>query len=311
MSAADWMKDLSPEVRRTRPLSHLVIPGSHNSFTYYLDRTLPVGPDTDKGVRQIGNRFPCVKPVIGRWSKCQRIGVTEQLNNGIRYLDIRVGILPTKHIRTQDNGEEDRIENFRVLHALYGETIWTPLDEVKMFLDTHTHEVIILDIQHTYSFEESDHIFLVKKIETLFNAKLCPKDEDLAKLTLDRMKEKGYQLIVIYPKMSLSSSLFMWPRSQCPNPWPNTERIEVLEPFLNNGLEERDNNALFVSQALLTPTFRTLRRKILSSLEKSLASTCDAFIVKWLSDHPTNMNIVIADFVEKDDIVKLLISINK
>ena len=311
MSAADWMKDLPPEVRSTQPLTQLVIPGSHNSFTYYLDRTLPVGPDTDKGVRRIGNRLPCAKPVIDRWSKCQRMGIAEQLNNGIRYLDMRVGILPTKHVGGQNIIGESKTKKFRVLHALYGQTIWTPLDDVKNFLNNHTHEAIILDIQHTYSFEESDHAFLVNKIETLFCGKLCPKNEDLSKLTLDRISEKGYQIIVIYPKMANSGSNFIWPRRSCPNPWANTENIEELDSFLRKGLIERDNNVLFVSQALLTPTFRTIRWKLLSSLENSLATTCDAFIVKWLSEEPSNINIVIADFVEKDNIIKLLTSMNK
>ena len=111
--------------------------------------------------------------------------------------------------------------------------------------------------------------------------------------------------------MAKSGSNFMWSRSSCPNPWANTEKIEELEPFLKKGLVERDNNILFVSQALLTPTFRTIRRKLLSSLEKSLATTCDAFIVKWLSEEPSNINIVIADFVEKDNIIEFLTNMNK
>ena len=318
MSAADWMRDLPEEVRANRPLCQLVIPGTHDSFTYHLDKTLPVGPDTDPGARRLGNLFPCVKSIIYNWSKCQNLDVEEQLNTGIRYLDIRLGVLPQKYCKStpREQGDQETLEKFRIIHALYGESIRAPFDKISTFLETHPNEVVILDVQHTYSFMEEDHIFLVNKIETDFAKKLCPRTENFSNLTLDYMKAKGYQLIVIYPKMAASNfvggNLFMWPRSICPNPWADTPKIQDLAPFLKHGLEKRDDkNAFFVSQAILTPTTRTITSHLTSSLEKNLAKKCDSFAVKWLSEGPPNLNIVIVDFVEKDNLAKIIIQRNK
>ena len=58
-----------------------------------------------------------------------------------RYFDIRLEAV----------GEgEDR--EWRVLHCLMGAKLRGLLLEVRQFLDDHMGEVVILDIQHTYSF---------------------------------------------------------------------------------------------------------------------------------------------------------------
>jgi hypothetical protein len=234
--------------------------------------------------------------------------IEEQLEKGVRYFDIRLGILPQKYC----NEGPESLDKFRVIHALYGQSISGPLDKIRTFVDDHLSEVLILDFQHTYTFTEEDHNFLVERIKNIFEKKLCPKNESISSLTLDHMKQQGYQVIVIYPRMATSTNLFMWPRSLCPSPWANTTKIDVLAPFLKEGLEKRDDkNAFFVSQAILTPTLKTITSHLTSSLEKSLAKKCDKFAMKWLSEDPSNLNIVIVDFVEKDDIAEIIIKLNK
>jgi hypothetical protein len=40
---SDWMLNLSEE-KKNVPISHLAIPGTHDSFTYSLNKGSPVGP---------------------------------------------------------------------------------------------------------------------------------------------------------------------------------------------------------------------------------------------------------------------------
>ena len=40
---SDWMSKL-PDEKKNVPISMLAIPGSHDSFTYSLCKTTPVGP---------------------------------------------------------------------------------------------------------------------------------------------------------------------------------------------------------------------------------------------------------------------------
>ena len=237
--------------------------------------------------------------------------VEDQLTNGVRYFDIRLGILPKKYCIRSSLYEEESLDKFRIIHALYGDAISTPFSKIANFLKAHSSEIVILDFQHTYSFTEEDHDYLVENIQTLFGQKLCPSTEPMPNLTLDYMKKKGYQVIAIYPRMAAPNRPFLWPRVLCPTPWANTTKVEVLEPFLKQGLEKRDDkNAFFVSQAILTPTSKTVTSHLTSSLENSLAKKCDSFAVKWLSGHPSNLNIIIVDFMDKDNITNIIIQQN-
>ncbi len=90
LSTPDWMGNL-PSWARARPLSRLAIPGSHNSFTYSIDKDSPLGPDHSPRLVNFANRCSWLtKPVIYRWAVCQKISVTGQLELGVRYFDLRL-----------------------------------------------------------------------------------------------------------------------------------------------------------------------------------------------------------------------------
>ena len=129
------------------------------------------------------------------------------------------------------------------------------------------------------------------------------------------MKQKGYHIFAIYLKMCNSpipGNQFLWSGESCRSSWANTTKLSILEPFLKDGLQYRDNqNASFVCQAILTPTANTVVSHLISSLERSLAKTGDKFASELLSNHPSNLNIVIVDFVEKDNISEAIIQNNK
>ena len=90
LSTPDWMGNLPPSVK-CRPMCRLAIPGSHNSFTYSIDKDSPVGPDHDRRLQNFANRCKWLtRPFIFRWAVCQRLSVTGQLELGVRYLDFRL-----------------------------------------------------------------------------------------------------------------------------------------------------------------------------------------------------------------------------
>ena len=115
--SADWMAELEDE----RPLSELVIPGTHDSATQYVD--------------------------LAFFSKCQALSVGEQLEAGARYLDIRLG-------------DAEKGEDFpKLMHgftkcksgALSG-TLY--LDEVLSqcyaFLTQHPTETVLFAVKHEH-----------------------------------------------------------------------------------------------------------------------------------------------------------------
>merc|ERR1712226_1233509 len=81
----EWMTNL-PNTLHDVPLNQLAIPGSHDSGAYWLNTDLPIAPDEPRLISFLGR---CAKGVVRRWSLTQNLNITNQLQNGIRYFDMR------------------------------------------------------------------------------------------------------------------------------------------------------------------------------------------------------------------------------
>ena len=134
-----------------------------------------------------------------------------------RYFDIRLEAV----------GEgEDR--EWRVLHCLMGAKLRGLLLEVRQFLDDHMGEVVILDIQHTYCFSQSDHAELASFLLSTFRHLLVPYEETLTVMpSLEALQRKDTRVVIIYPPVAPCCSL-LWPRKGCPTPWPDTTDTSKL-----------------------------------------------------------------------------------
>ncbi|XP_077610834.1 PI-PLC X domain-containing protein 1 [Crocuta crocuta] len=87
---ADWMSALHPLLWDV-PLHHLSIPGSHDTMTYCLSKKSPISQNESRLLQLLGKVLPCItRPMVLKWSTTQVLGVTEQLDAGVRYLDLRV-----------------------------------------------------------------------------------------------------------------------------------------------------------------------------------------------------------------------------
>lgn len=113
-----WMGELKDEI----PLPALSVPGTHNSPTCYT-------------------ALPSVR--------CQAVGVPEQLQNGIRFMDIRVSASP----------DNDRLA---LVHAVFPISLTGTkyfgdmLEDVYRFLDEHPSETIIISLKREGTGKASD-----------------------------------------------------------------------------------------------------------------------------------------------------------
>nr|ACO10292.1 Phosphatidylinositol-specific phospholipase C X domain-containing protein 3 [Caligus rogercresseyi] len=279
---SNWMGELCPDIRERIPLGQLSLPGTHNSFTYTLTKTSPIGPDSSEWLQNLGKYLPIIRPYIYLWSKCQSFNVQTQLSSGIRYFDIRLAVKEEKELR--------------VIHALFGEEVGPILKQIRDFLMFHRDEVIVLDFQHLYAFTPQTHASLEALIDGIFGKWICPPTEPKNKLSLNYLKRKDFRVIVIYPQIHPR----YWPRGDCPNPWPSTASPRKLVTFLNERLPLRDPFKLYVSQGILTADGPFIIKHLLSSLRKALAPlAASAIIHEWLPSvlRKGGVNIVILDFV--------------
>ncbi len=118
IESQEWMKNLAD----TADLREISIPGSHDSGALYS-----------------------IADVAG---KCQDISIANQLNVGVRFLDIR--------LKATNNG-------FNVIHGIVDEraTFNNVLNDCKNFLSAHPSETILMSVKE----EESTSINFAEKFE--------------------------------------------------------------------------------------------------------------------------------------------------
>ncbi|AET38065.1 phosphatidylinositol-specific phospholipase C Ecym_2326 [Eremothecium cymbalariae DBVPG len=115
---SNWMKDVDGNLY----LSQLSIPGTHNSAACHI-------------------ALPSVK--------CQDHTISEQLEQGVRFLDIRLG----KPLFSGKNTEAKDISELQVIHGKFPVRIPFPvkfsgtLDEIYKFLDKHPDEAVIVSLK--------------------------------------------------------------------------------------------------------------------------------------------------------------------
>ncbi|EME49021.1 hypothetical protein DOTSEDRAFT_142602 [Dothistroma septosporum NZE10] len=109
----DWMKEFEDET----PLSALSIPGTHNSPTCH-------------------KALPSVR--------CQAVGPKEQLNNGVRFFDIRV---------QPSNPEDAKDDSLNLVHGVFPVSLTGPkkfrglLNDVEEFLSDNPTETVIMSMK--------------------------------------------------------------------------------------------------------------------------------------------------------------------
>ncbi|PSN32955.1 hypothetical protein C0J52_27537, partial [Blattella germanica] len=283
----NWMTNL-PEKLRNISITHLAIPGSHDSATYSIKRFSAVSPDAPPFVRHLSKVFGLlVKCIVYKWSITQHSSIEDQLQQGIRYLDLR---LATK--------SENR--NAFIVHGMYGANVEEIFEAVNKFLANHNGEIVILDFQHFYSFTEAAHIHLIEKINSYYQKRLCPKSYDFSHVSLQWMNNKGYQIISIYRNKAASEISTLWPSQKWRTHWPDTTSLITLFKFLERKLATRPLNLGLVTQCVLTPDMKFVLKHCCSNLREKCSKPCNRAALPWFEkQRPGNdgVNVVICDFV--------------
>ncbi|XP_048963322.1 PI-PLC X domain-containing protein 1 isoform X3 [Canis lupus dingo] len=162
---ADWMSALCPLLWDV-PLHHLSIPGSHDTMTYCLNKNSPISQTQSRLLQLLDKVLPCVtRPLVLKWSTTQVLNVTEQLDAGVRYLDLRIA-----HMLV---GSE---KNLHFVHMVYTTVlVEDTLTEISEWLESHPREVVILACRNFEGMTEDLHEYLVACIKNIFGDMLCPR----------------------------------------------------------------------------------------------------------------------------------------
>ena len=170
-AASCWMEHLA-NLEPTLRYRDLLVVGTHNAASSTIQPSRP---------------FSAI-------ARCQNLSVLEQLEAGIRLLDLRVGGFKGSK-RPSDIG---------VWHGSMQAGPFLPiLRQIEMFANAHTKEVLILNLVPEYgvAFASEQKLFLLKQIHETFNSRLITSAEMthlLSRWTLHDLEQKGKQVIVLF-----------------------------------------------------------------------------------------------------------------
>ncbi|XP_073538156.1 PI-PLC X domain-containing protein 3 [Phyllobates terribilis] len=299
---AEWMASLPERIHRV-PLTSLAIPGSHDSFSFYIDESSPVGPEQPETVQNFVSVFGTVaKKLMRKWLATQTMNFTSQMEAGVRYFDLRISTKP----RDPDN-------ELYFAHGLFSAKVNEGLEEINAFLCSHKKEVVFLDFNHFYGMQKSHHEMLVQMLKDIFGNKTCPAIF-AQEISLQYLWERNYQILVFYHSPVALEVPFLWPGQMMPAPWANTTDTEKLIQFLQSSItERRKKGSFFISQVVLTPKASTVVKGVTSGLRETITERALPSMMHWVRTQKpgeSGINIVTADFVELGDFISTVIRLN-
>lgn len=251
-----WMEDVYAEVSSVT-LGAMVLPGTHDSGSYGIDVVKPCdivpAAGTPEVITLLATANPCA---AGGMYRAQDENLTEQLEAGIRYLDLRVSVPAadagpvTKESASLDSASpgspsppvEAATDDFVLEHEFVSTELTGALDQILQFAATRPREQIILDFQHIDLADDADTAAYYAELSSLLTTyapegaqPVCDRawdadvlgttPESLAtSVTLQDAWDADRNLVVLVPDATLPASPCYYPRSNAIlSQWPNTE----------------------------------------------------------------------------------------
>jgi hypothetical protein len=244
----DWMGELYKDRPDTR-LTQIVIPGTHDSGSFKIptEGTCKLTAIAGANPVQAGaaKSNPCA---AGRLAKAQSRSFTGQLDGGIRYLDIRLGVPANKVVKAERatqkvTGRQARKVPVYTHHTFISQRFRTSLKQIVGWANAHPKEQVILDFQHidltgkkridTYYTNAVAKMLRTYKVggstvcSRAWTTKVAP---DIPNTTLGQAWAADRNLVVLHRNGQLPKNTCFRPREQIlASQWPNTEDVATSD----------------------------------------------------------------------------------
>lgn len=247
----------------------------------------------------------CVAGIFKKWGTTQTLNVRQQLEAGIRYIDIRVCVKP---------GTVD----FYFLHGLYGPTVRQCMVEINLFLDEHPKEIVFLDFNHFYNMNDISHKQLLHMLLEIFDNRLTRPsfDNDPKTQTLENIWRTSQRIYLFYHSNLVRPFTSFWSGAYIVAPWPNKNKSADLIRYLEDqydGGKRASSGDMYVWYGILTARTSNIAYHLCGSLQHNLALDATEEFSNWLSNKktgPQGINICATDFVDRFNFIKTVIDLN-
>lgn len=295
---SSWMGDHAT-VLANRSLLNLTLPGTHDSAAYEM--TLQVMPGSLPWplaqLLQIAAQsgLPLGEFII-HWAISQDQSVRQQLEAGVRFLDLRAGF----------NGS-----HWVTCHSMVGPVLFPVLVQIAEFLEAHPREVLVVEMTHIYNAGIDLEAVLARLIQRVLGKYMLPCCR--ADMTFEAMWRQRAQLIFV-TSLEPRNGEPWWPPASIWGGYANSDDVETmynynLRQLSSETVGEHHFNKL---SWILTPQLTTLAKSLFEPPATliDLADTANPllgdFVDAALEARPILLpQIIIADHYEMADIVAM------
>ena len=320
----DWMGELGPKLASAK-VGEVVWPGTHDSgaFCKEFDFTKVVNNHWQQyiGTHVLNCLGHGPKNFASGWSKTQSLSIQEQLEHGIRYIDLRI---------SKCLGDSC----YYIVHSFCGPSLNDILEEIVGFFSKHENECLLLQVDPV---TEVDHIELHSIFERNLGNFLLKRQPGPGQhfspisLTISHLIEKG-RIIILYNFPTLygymDDVLCFWDSRCIYAPFitsldPTTKEDFQLKKF--TAFPSKDEcNFIFHFMYALTPTFSGILKSYLGYAGPNSLQDCAHIFnpklpefIKRIKCHIESEQcydigmIISNDFVDESDLMLQVLSMNK
>lgn len=289
----NWM-EANKETLNKKPLCQIVLPGAHDAGAYGFNRKSKVVdlPEFIGEVRKVVKWLPG-DGFLTKWSKTQKLTISDQLNAGVRYFDLRVS--------------QDENKKFYLYHGLQGPNLEPILQTFHNFLNDNKGEILILDMSHFFHVSHDELLKLINK----YLVKFCATKNDINNsVTYEELVIKNKRCLLYYDKKDFSQKYeFLLGRSD--SYWANKQDIKELKNSLKNYHRNNSHSSPWVFQYVLTPNAKYIIKHVIGGSVEKLAEITHDHMDEVLNDCQESfpLNIFMFDFVD-ESLCRKIINLN-
>lgn len=257
-----WMENLDKETKN-KPLNELLLPGTHDSGANRVDFSkTPAFLNWQQRISYKLLSFPVINTIargfIENWTVTQNASIGEQLENGVRLLDLRLG--------KADTGD------LHLAHTFLLDSFENSLKEIEKFIDNYPGEVVVINLDKDFPYELSndDKVKAANLIkEILGNGRILGITEPLG--SLNELTTKGKKIVLyggngIVPEgndlFRINKSDEIWPGKST----PQEAVAELVQQFAIPRTEEMVYASLNTTPDEKTIALRALRPHLNSNI---------------------------------------------
>ena len=309
-ASATWMGDMIQQIGDT-PLSRVALPGTHDSGTYGMTTESALDPYNEgararvvQAVNRVARRRGInARPLLSGWSQAQDLSTSDQLNAGVRYLDLRVSLVDSTYV---------------LGHVLVCGTLDGALQQVLMFTQRYPGELIILDVNHLYGMETIEsQVALIDFIAGILDGRLVQGPPTLGpnNTVLEILQHDPNEIARVILLFASSAAIAASGRtdiwcsegennppcesSQIISVWPDQDNVTGVLDHIRSQ-PDRDFNRLYVSQGQITPSEELISGSSHPGSLREAAELYNPDVISMAAREwqGTGANIIILDFFE-------------